>query len=57
MKSKWIDVVCFVPMHEIDSDQLRYWFNTVMKSLKNMFFILAVSVDNHSLYTTGENVH
>ena len=28
-----------------------------MKSLKDMFFILAVSVDNHSLYATGENVH
>ena len=57
MKSKWIDVECLVPMHKIDSDQLRYWFNTVMKSIKDMFFILAVSVDNHSLYATGENVH
>ena len=40
MKSKWLDVVCLVPMHKIDSDQLRYWFNTVMKSLIDMFFIL-----------------
>ena len=28
-----------------------------MKSLKGMVFILAVFVDNHSLYATGENVH
>ena len=49
--------MCLAPMHKIDLDQLRYWFNTVMKSLKDMFFILAISVHNHSLYATGENVH
>ena len=47
MKSRWIDVVCLVPMHKLDLAQLRYWFATVMKSLKDIFFILAVSVDNH----------
>ena len=56
MKGKWINVASLVPMHKIDSDQLRYWCNTVMKSLKDMFFILAVSVYNHRLYATGENV-
>ena len=54
MKSRWIDVVCLFPMHKLDLAQLKYWFNTVMKSLKDVFFILAVFVT--IIYATGENV-
>ena len=33
-------------MHKLDSARLRYWFNTVMESLKDIFFIVAVFEDN-----------
>ena len=45
--SKFKDVVCLVPVHKLDSTQLRYWLDKVMAALRDIFCVLAVSIDNH----------
>ena len=41
------DVVCLVPVEKLDTSILRCWFDKVMKCLDEIFFVVAVSVDNH----------
>ena len=41
------DVVCLVPVEKLDTNILRCWFDKVMKCLDDIFFVVAVSVDNH----------
>jgi len=45
--SKFKDIVCLVPVHNLDSTQLRLFFDKVMQGLKDILFVVAVSVDNH----------
>ena len=42
------DVVCLVPINRLDTTILRTWFDKVMKALHKIFFVVALSVDNHS---------
>ena len=41
------DVVCLVLVEKLDTNILRCWFDKVMKCLNDIFFVVAVSVDNH----------
>ena len=41
------DVVCLVPTEKLDTKLLRFYFNLVMTALDEIFFVAAVSVDNH----------
>ena len=41
------DVICLVPVEKLGTNILRCWFDKVMKSLDEIFFVVAVSVDNH----------
>ena len=45
--SKFKDVVCLVPVNKLDSTKLKTWFNIIMDALRDMFCIVAISVDNH----------
>ena len=44
---KYKDVVCLVPINKLNTNILRTWFNKVMEALDEIFFVIAVSVDNH----------
>ena len=44
---KYKDVVCLVPINKLDTNILPVWFNKVMKALDEIFYVVAVSVDNH----------
>ena len=41
------DVACLVPINRLDTTILRIWFDKVMKTLDEIFFVVALSVDNH----------
>ena len=41
------DVVCLIPVEKLDTKFLRFYFDLVMKALNDIFFVAAVSVDNH----------
>ena len=47
-------MVCLLPVNQFDSEFLKKWFDEVMVALNDLFFVVAVSVDNHvcSRYTT-----
>ena len=45
--SSYKDVVCLVTIAKLDTSQLQFWFNKVMVALDEVFFVVAVSVDNH----------
>ena len=45
--AKYKDVVCLVPINRLDSKLLRVWFDKVLVALHDIFFVVAVSVDNH----------
>ena len=47
ISSKYKDVVCMVPVMNLTSKHLRAWFDKVMNALKEIFLVVAVSVDNH----------
>ena len=44
---KYKDVVCLVPINRLDTTILRTWFDKVMKAIDEIFFVVALSVDNH----------
>ena len=44
---KYKDVVCLVPINKLNTNILQTWFDKVMKALAEIFFVIAVSVDNH----------
>ena len=41
------DMVCLLPLNQFDSEFLKKWFDKVMVALKDLFFLVAVLVDNH----------
>ena len=41
------DVVCLVPIEKLDTKLLRFYFDMVMEALDEIYFVTAVSVDNH----------
>ena len=45
--SKYKDIVCLVPVTNLDTSILRKWFLKVMKALHDLFIVVAVSADNH----------
>ena len=45
--SKYKDVVCLIPVNCLDTALLQRWFEKVMHALDGIFFVVAVSVDNH----------
>ena len=44
---KYKDVLCLVPIEKLDTKLLNYYFNMVIKAVNDIFFVVAVSVDNH----------
>ena len=44
---KYNDVVCLLPVNQFDSEFLKKWFDKVMVAHNGLFFVVAVSVDNH----------
>ena len=44
--SKYKDVVCLQPVYQLDTEFLNSWFHKVMVALHDLFFVVAVSVDN-----------
>ena len=44
---KFNDVVCLLPVNQFDSEFLKKWFDKVMFALNDLFFVVAVSVDNY----------
>ena len=44
---KYKDVVCLLPVNQLDTEFLKKWFDKVMVALNDLFFVVAVSVDNH----------
>ena len=44
---KYKDVVCLVPINKLNTTILRTWFDKVMKAIDEIFFVVALSVDNH----------
>ena len=44
---RYNDVVCLFPLNQFDSKFLRKWFDKVMVAHNGLFFVVAVSVDNH----------
>ena len=45
--SKYKDIVCLVPISNLDTSILQKWFLKVMKALHDLFIVIAVSADNH----------
>ena len=45
--SKYKDVVCLLSVSQLDTALLQKWFKKVMLALDDLFFVIAVSVDNH----------
>ena len=41
------DIVCLVPVEKLDTKLLHSYFNIVMHALDEIFFVVAVSLDNH----------
>ena len=41
------DVVCLVPLNQLDMEFLKKWLDKVMVALNDLFLVIAVSVDNH----------
>ena len=44
---KYKNVVCLLPVNQLDTGFLKKWFDKVMVALNDLFFVVAVSVDNH----------
>ena len=44
---KYNDVVCLLLVNQFDSEYLKKWFDKVMIAHNGLFFVVAVSVDNH----------
>ena len=44
---KYKDVVCLIPVKKLDTNHLKAWFDRVMLSLNELFFVVAVCTDNH----------
>ena len=44
---RYNDVVCLFPLNQFDSEFLKKWFDKVMVGHNGLFFVVAVSVDNH----------
>ena len=44
---RYNDVVCLFPLNQFDSEFLKKWFDKVMVAHNGLFFVVAVSVDNH----------
>ena len=40
-------MVCLLPVNQFDSEFLKKWFDEVMVAHNRVFFVIAVSVDNH----------
>ena len=45
--SRYKDVVCLIPVSQLDTALLQKWFEKVMIALDKLLFVVAVSVDNH----------
>jgi len=45
--SKYKDVVCLIPVNQLDMALLQRWFEKVILALDGIFFVVAVSADNH----------
>ena len=45
--SMYKDVVCLIPVSQLDTQFLQKWFEKVMVALDKLLFMVAVSVDNH----------
>ena len=43
---KYKDVVCLLPVNQLDLEFLQKSFDKVMVALNDLFFVVAVSVDN-----------
>ena len=52
---KYKNVVCLQPVYQLDKEFLKSWFYKVMVALHDLFFVVAVPVDNHACnrYVTG----
>ena len=44
---KYKNVVCLIPVKKLDTNLLKAWFDRVMLSLNELFFVVAVCTDNH----------
>ena len=44
---KYIDIVCLILTAKLDSVELCKWFTKVMETINELFFVVAISVDNH----------
>ena len=44
---KYNEVMCLLPVNQFDSEFLKKWFDKAMVALNGLFFVVAVSVDNH----------
>lgn len=47
LHSKYKDVVCLIPVSQLDTGILRKWFDKVMEAIDPYLLVIAVSVDNH----------
>ena len=47
LHGKYRDVVKLVPVENLTTDVLLAHFNAIISSLSDVFFVIAISVDNH----------
>jgi len=45
--SNYKDIVCLVPVSTLNSAMLHTWFKKVLHALHDIFYVIAVSTDNH----------